>query len=248
LPARPLPELLPIKTRERSMAISLLFSGHMIDQPGRTEPRFPASLEDAARRRIAKAVESYATPDSQSRESETSAETPAVETPGVEVPGVEIPGVDAPDVEASTIEIPGVETPGVLGFASGARGGDLLFHEECRRRRIGTVVALPFEPDVFVKTSVAIKETKWESRFWDVWNTTPAERRHVLGLPVTQKDAYAICNTRLLELARQHGRIHLIAFWDGKNGGKGGTSDLVSIAKTLAGDEPDIFSPQDIQD
>ncbi len=103
------------------MATSLLFTGHVIDLPDRAEPRFPASLENAARMRIAKAIEPYAIgAGGQSEWSETSA---------------------------------------VLGFASGARGGDILFHEECCRRQVDTVIALPFEPDVFVETSVDIPGT-----------------------------------------------------------------------------------------
>ncbi len=189
------------------MAVSLLFTGHMIDLPGRAEPRFPASLENAARRRIARAIEPYA---------------PA--------PGESL----------------GAGMSDILGFASGARGGDLLFHEECRRRRIDTVVAVPFEPEVFVETSVDIPGTDWRSRFWNLWNATPADRRHVLGLPRTEKAAYAVCNMRLLEIARQNGRVHLIALWDGKEGGgPGGTADLVSKIGNV--DRPDIFSPQDIQ-
>jgi hypothetical protein len=213
------------------MAISLLFTGHMIDLPGRAEPRFPPSLEDAARIRIAKAIEPYAPrPDGQSQEAETSAGTPAV-----------------------------------MGFASGARGGDLLFHEECRRRGIRTVVVLPFTPDKFIETSVRTEsgfsevwiarwrrlwsgQRSWESRFWAVWNETPADRRDDLGLDLENNEAYDICNTRLLDMARQYGRIHLIALWDGKgSGGKGGTADLASVAKTEAGDKPDIFSPHDLQ-
>jgi hypothetical protein len=191
------------------MVTSLLFTGHMIDLPDRADPRFPASLENAARTRIAKAVAPYAAgPTDQSEWSGTLA---------------------------------------VLGFASGARGGDILFHEECRRLGINTVIVLPFEPDVFVETSVDIPGTNWRSRFWGVWTGTPAERRHVLRLPSTEKAAYAICNTHLLEMARRHGRIHLIALWDGKKGGgPGGTADLVS--RVQIEDEPDIFSPRDIQD
>jgi hypothetical protein len=178
----------------------------MIDLPGRADPRFPASLENAARARIAKAVALYA--------------------------------ADAAGRSVGS---------GILGFASGARGGDILFHEECRRRKINTVVVLPFEPGVFVKTSVDIPETNWRSRFWNLWNGTPAERRHVLGLPAADKAAYGLCNARLLEMARQHGRLHLIALWDGKPGeGPGGTADLVSKARIE--DEPDIFSPRDIRD
>jgi hypothetical protein len=42
----------------------------------------------------------------------------------------------------------------VLGFASGAGGGDILFHEECRSRQIDTTMVLPFEPNQFVGCSV----------------------------------------------------------------------------------------------
>lgn len=134
----------------------------------------------------------------------------------------------------------------VVGFASGARGGDILFHEECRNRGIGTVVVLPFEPSEFVKHSVeGIPGSDWEQRFWKLWDSTDTDHRHVLGLPAGE-EAFAICNTRLLELAHQHGRVHLIALWDGKGGdGPGGTADLVE--KTKAEDQPDIFSPEDLQ-
>jgi hypothetical protein len=223
-----LPEPRPARTRERPMATSLLFTGHMIDLPNRAEPRFPAPLEDAARMRIAKAIAPYA--------------------------------------PRSAGQSEGAETSAVLGFASGARGGDLLFHEECRRRGIHTVVVLPFKPDKFIETSVRMESgfrevltaswrrfwsgrRSWESRFWTVWSQTSADRRHDIGLDPENNDAYDICNTRLLDMARQYGRIHLIALWDGKgSGGKGGTADLVSIAKTEAGDQPDIFSPHDLRE
>lgn len=192
------------------MATSLLFTGHMIDRPDRTEPRFPATLETAARARIAKAVESY-TPSS-SNHLQTS------------------------------------QVSSVMGFASGARGGDILFHEECRRHAIDTVIMIPFEPETFIKSSVAIEgidDGTWPRRFWSLWNTTPPERRHVLSLS-RDDEAYAICNTRLLELARRHGRIHLIALWDGKDGdGPGGTADLV--AKARMEDDPDVFSPESLR-
>jgi hypothetical protein len=191
------------------MATSLLFTGHMIDLPERAEPRFPASLEDAVRTRIAKAVERY-----------------------------------APDATAQSKR---PETSTILGFASGARGGDILFHEECRRRQIDTVIVLPFEADEFVKSSVeGIPGADWPTRFWHLWNATPPERRQVLGLPPSDQAAYAICNHHLLEMARRRGRVHLVALWDGKEGdGPGGTADLVS--KMRAENEPDVFSPRDIQ-
>jgi hypothetical protein len=180
------------------MPISLLFTGHMIDMPDRSEPRFPASLERAAGARIAQAVTPYV------------------------------------DRSASG--------ESALGFASGARGGDILFHEQCRTHGIDTVIVLPFRPEVFVGTSVqGAPGSDWEQRFWALWNATPEARREGMNLPVSD-DAYGACNTRLLEWARNCGNVHLIALWDGKGGdGPGGTADLV--ARVQATNMPDIFSP-----
>lgn len=185
------------------MSVSLLFAGHMVDKPGRPEPRFPASLEGAARDRIAQAIRPYA------------------------------PGGTGRD-------------GAVLGFASGAQGADILFHEQCRACGIDTMIILPFPPDAFVDTSVkGVPGSDWELRFQALWTSTPERRREVMNLPVTD-DAFGRCNIRLLERAGAHGRIHLIALWDGKAGdGPGGTADL--IARVGATDRPDIFSPASLR-
>jgi hypothetical protein len=185
------------------MNSSLLFSGHMIDEPNRPQPRFPASIEGAVRTRIAQAIAPYA--------------------PG----GSRAMGT-------------------VLGFASGARGGDILFHEQCQSLRIATFIVLPFAPHVFVETSVkGVPDSDWEQRFWRLWNATPAAAREVMYLPVSD-EAYSACNEQLLERARKHGDVHLIALWDGSGGdGPGGTADLVAHARTT--NEPDIFSPADLR-
>ena len=53
----------------------------------------------------------------------------------------------------------------VQGFASAARGGDILFHEQCRSQGIATIIILPFPPDVFASTSVAgVPTGAWEQR------------------------------------------------------------------------------------
>jgi hypothetical protein len=79
-----------------------------------------------------------------------------------------------------------------------------------------------------------------------LWDETPAERQIVLGLPAND-DAFAACNTRMLELARRQGSVHLIALWDGKGGdGPGGTADMVSQA-AAGGDHPEIIAPQDLR-
>lgn len=130
-------------------------------------------------------------------------------------------------------------------FASGARGGDILFHEECRKRGVATTIVLPFAPDAFEQASIAGAKGDWLPRFRRLWDETPAERRLVLNLPATD-DAFAICNTHLLDLARRQGTPHLIALWDGKGGdGPGGTADMVTQA-AAGGDRPRIIAPQDL--
>jgi hypothetical protein len=185
------------------VAISLLFTGHMVDKPDRPEPRFPASLEYAARARITKAVVPYAPLRS-----------------------------DEP----------------VRGFASGARGGDILFHEQCRTHGIATMIVLPFPPDNFVHSSVQLDDSNldpWKVRFWALWEATPVPMREVMDLPQTD-DTYAMCNERLIARAREHGKIHLIALWDGKGGdGPGGTADMVAHAD--AAGKPDVFSPKNLK-
>jgi hypothetical protein len=186
------------------MAISLLFTGHMVDQPNRPDPRFPADLEDAVRMRIARAVSPYG--PNRSHES-------------------------------------------ALGFASGARGGDILFHEECRALGIPTTIILPFPPEIFLCISVLLtadsNRDPWKRRFRALWDATPSEMREVMNLPTTD-DSYRLCNDRLIIRAREHGRIHLIAFWDGRSGnGPGGTADMVAHAD--AAGEPDIFSPESVK-
>jgi hypothetical protein len=109
-----------------------------------------------------------------------------------------------------------------------------------------TTIVLPFAPDEFVKASVERAEGgDWLRRFRRLWDETPVERRLLLNLPVTD-DAFAVCNTRLLELARRQGPVHLIALWDGKGGdGPSGTADMVKQAAG-GGDQPHIIAPQDL--
>ncbi|MGO6679603.1 hypothetical protein [Rhizobium leguminosarum] len=136
----------------------------------------------------------------------------------------------------------------ILGFASGACGGDILFHEECRACGIDTVIVLPFPPEVFIQSSVELTKSDqghWGRRFRKLWRETPEARREVMDLPHGD-DAYARCNERLIGRARAHGQMHLIALWDGKRGGgHGGTADMVANADhegTL-----DVFSPQSLK-
>jgi hypothetical protein len=180
--------------------LSLLFTGHMVDLPGREGPRFPPEIVGAVQREIAKRISYH------------------VET------------FDKKDVE---------------GFASLARGGDILFHEACREFGIGTTVILPFAPDEFLRTSVEGAEGgNWPQRFIGIWETTPLSEREMLNLPISDV-AYADCNDRMLNLARMHAPVQLIAVWDGTGGdGPGGTAHFLACAKQTSGREPDIIDPK----
>lgn len=182
------------------MIDAVIFTGHMIDLPGRPEPRFPPALEEGAAAAIRGAL---------------------VET-RASMPGEKV------------------------GYASAARGGDILFHEEARKLGLRTVIVLPFAPELFETTSVAgLAEGEWVERFHALLAEEPQACIN-LNLP-RSSEVYALCNTRMVELARAHGAYHLIALWDGEGGdGPGGTADLVRKAET-DGDKPHIIRPADLR-
>lgn len=182
--------------------LSLVFTGHMVDKPDRSSPRFPQDLVGAAQAELERRIARYTQ------------------------------GRAASDVQ---------------GFASLARGGDILFHEICRAFGFLTTVVLPFVPKLFVKTSVEGAEGgDWPMRFRKLWDETPLERRHDLGLPKSD-EAYAACNARILELAQEAGEPQLIAIWDGGGGdGTGGTADFVRRVKASTGREPDVIDPKEL--
>jgi hypothetical protein len=132
-----------------------------------------------------------------------------------------------------------------MGYASAARGGDILFHEQARDLGLKTVIVLPFQPEVFEHTSIAgVPGSDWVDRFWRLWESTPEPDRIDLRLP-RSKQAYALCNAKIVGLAAERGPFHLIALWDGKGGKTGGTADLVNKARA-DGDKPHIVHPADL--
>lgn len=132
------------------------------------------------------------------------------------------------------------------GYASAARGGDILFHEEARRLGLKTVIVLPFSPATFEETSIAgVPGADWVGRFRQLWAATPEQDRIDLKFPPSS-EAYALCNKRMIELAAARGVYHLIALWDGKGGKTGGTADFVQNA-LAQGDQPDIIDPSGLR-
>jgi len=184
----------------RTSTLSILFTGHMVDLPDRTSPRFPPVLVEAAREEIASHVRNHITTRS---------------------------------AEA------------VKGFASLARGGDILFHEVCRSLGIDTVIVLPFSPEEFLATSVeGLDSGDWPGRFRKLWERTAPDARLNLGLQKSDA-AYSACNKELLKLSQAYGDVQMIALWDGSGGDDiGGTGHFIKCVKEVSGLEPDIIDPK----
>jgi hypothetical protein len=123
------------------------------------------------------------------------------------------------------------------GIASGARGGDILFHEICRAEGIPTRIVLPFAPEAFVERSVRdVRRGGWIKRFWRLWKATADDRRVALSLG-DEPDPFDQCNSVMLEMAHSHGdEVELLALWDGKRAEKpGGTAAFVAATKAQGG-------------
>ena len=173
----------------------ILFTGHMIDEPGRTPPRFPNSLTAAVRAAIRGAVQQE-----------------LGRTKGV-----------------------------IVGIASGASGGDLLFHDVCEELGIGHQLYLPLPPDTFRNESVSPAGREWQDRF----DTLRGQSQpvHVMATSPelalwlsTRKDytCWQRANLWLIHeaLAMGANNFTLLALWDGvKTQGLGGTFNMTTMAQ-----------------
>lgn len=121
----------------------------------------------------------------------------------------------------------------IEGIASGACGGDILFHECCAELNIPTQIYLAMPADEFKKNSVSFAGEDWDKRFNELTKKLPV---HVLpaNSENTSMNVYERTNEWMLQTALAFGgkNMTLIALWDGGGGdGKGGTEDMIKIAK-----------------
>ena len=142
------------------------------------------------------------------------------------------------------------------GYAGGASGGDILFHEICSELGIPTRLYLAIPPQKYVTTSVQQAGAQWVERFWRVYNEHHAQKqarvlseatdeREYLPAWLREKPAYSIWqrnNLWMLCNALDEGcdpttedpNVTLIALWDGEGeDGPGGTGDLVNKVEAL---------------
>lgn len=165
----------------------ILFTGHMIDAPGRPAPRFPAAKEDKVRQ----------------------------------------------EIKLRLLHQQLVATAPLQGIASGACGGDMLFHELCIELGIPSEIYLASSAEEFKQGSVSFAGKNWEDRFDALLKKLP-----YYELPPASEGAtmnkYERTNEWMLEIALSEGgsNLTLIALWDGGGGdGKGGTKDMINMAK-----------------
>lgn len=171
--------------------LAVLFTGHMIDLPGRPAPRFPANLESVAADVIRLRISALS--------------------------------------EASGGSL--------VGIAQGARGGDIVFLENCHDLGLDTRMLLPEPPEVFAEHSVAgVPGSDWVDRFEALWRSHAESERGVLA-PAEGANIYEATNSAQLDLAKSlSAMVRLLAFWDGKGGdGPGGTESFVRLVAQAGG-------------
>jgi hypothetical protein len=128
----------------------------------------------------------------------------------------------------------------IEGFAGGASGGDLLFHEVCAELEIPTTLLLALPPDRYQVQSVQDSGPDWVDRFWALCRTHPPR---VLGdsdaLPpwLAAIKGYSIWQrnnlwTLATGLSKDRAEVTLMLVWDGQPGdGPGGTADMAALAQ-----------------
>lgn len=129
--------------------------------------------------------------------------------------------------------------PQDLAYTQGACGGDLLFTEACRARRVPVQWMQPFAEPVFIERSVALRGAHWRARYERARATLD---RPPLPLPPpshgTAGNPFERCNRWLLARALEHGakRLRVMVLWNGEDGdAPGGTDHLVGLARRVGG-------------
>ena len=146
------------------------------------------------------------------------------------------------------------------GYAGGASGGDILFHEICAELGIPTRFYLAIPPQKFVTTSVQKAGPKWVDRFWKLYDEHHAQKQvRVLSEATEVKDEseylpawlrpkpnydiwqrnnlWMLCNALNEGCDPKTGdpNITLIALWDEAGGDRpGGQAILSERSKTVA--------------
>ena len=122
----------------------------------------------------------------------------------------------------------------VRGIASGACGGDILFHELCMEYNIQTHIYLALREAEFKKASVSFAGENWDERFEKLVSKLPTTILPNENTENNKENVWEQTNDWMLKNALENGgeNMSLIALWDGEKGdGDGGTEHMINIAK-----------------
>jgi hypothetical protein len=120
----------------------------------------------------------------------------------------------------------------LVGMAGAASGGDILFHEACRRRGIPTEVYLALPPDEYATHSVEGSGGDWMTRYHDLLREAPP--RILQDEEQGHGTIWERTNLWMLSRALVDGgsAVTLLALWNGQSpDGPGGTKDMLDRAR-----------------
>ena len=128
----------------------------------------------------------------------------------------------------------------VVGIASLASGGDVLFHECCDQLGIQSTIHLPLPVEQFIDESVASAGVEWTARARQLLVTRQVHRSQGDGgglhTAATGRNAFEAANAEMLaaaEVIADGDQRYLLALWDGETEGQltGGTAHMVALAR-----------------
>ncbi|MFA7616710.1 MAG: hypothetical protein WCY16_09050 [Weeksellaceae bacterium] len=135
----------------------------------------------------------------------------------------------------------------IFGVAGGASGGDIIFHEQCRKLDIKTGLFLPLPVEEYKKRSVADSGGDWIRRFNLLYSSLPVffmpKNFEPFANSEEKLNVWQKNNLWQLDFCFQNGseNISLLALWDGKRAdGSGGTEDMVNKIMAAGGEVKQI--------
>jgi len=227
---------------------AVIFTGHMIDAPGRTAARFPARAEAAAREAMRGAL---------SQVLERIAGRFASSIPPIANDKGAMDGAPGHRRHIEDRTAPRAQAGTVVGIAGGASGGDILFHELCFEHGIPTLLRLALPVEEYIEASVTPAGGDWVRRFHALIDRLGPDAVRVLDDSVVLPEALTggadlnIWQRTNLWMVREAvalaPRRTLLALWDGAAGdGPGGTEHLVKAAPGFGIDVAPIIRTQSL--
>ena len=129
--------------------------------------------------------------------------------------------------------------PGDIGICGAARGGDILFGEECVQRGAGLRLFLPLPLQDFVAASITLPaaiDSDWQGRLMRLMDRATVIQADTAKAD-TPEQPFVVNNARMLADARDLAAPdapYALLLWDGLiPDGKGGTAEIAEATRAL---------------